>query len=83
MSYSYEGLSIEKNEIILVIFKCSILVSLNYWLGLILKSLLKSLGKNAYNADICLFTKSLQCTVQVFLLLPGIIECVTHVHNEM
>ena len=27
--------------------------------------------------------KSLQCTVQVFLLLPGIIECVTHVHNEM
>ena len=32
---------------------------------------------------ICLFTKSLQCTVQVFLLLPGIIECVSHVHNEM
>ena len=57
MSYSYEGLSIKKNEIILVIFKCSILVSLNYWLGLILKSLLKSLGKNAYNADMFIHKK--------------------------
>ena len=57
MSYSYESLSIKKNETTLVIFKCTILVSLNYWLGLILKSLLKSLGKNAYNADMFIHKK--------------------------